>query len=227
MSLYIQIGAGVGDQDKSTNYEDGFTNFVKNKNINDKDKILVVEANPMNIEKLNESWKNFKNIKIFNLAIVHDNFEGDTIDLFYTSDDQPSYQATSHFKSHVQKHYPNSEIKKISIKSKKISNFLLEEAKDEIIEYFAIDVEGMDYDLIMSLDLGKLNIQNISIEFLHLDKLKRKKLINKLADSGYSFKGPGFDINGYDLMFQKKTNIFLKFKTKYFTPSIKKFIKHS
>ncbi len=73
----------------------------------------------------------------------------------------------------------------------------------------------------------ELNIQNISIEFLHLDKLKRKKLINKLADSGYSFKGSGFDINGYDLMFQKKTNIFLKFKTKYFTPSIKKFIKHS
>ena len=61
MSLYIQIGAGVGDQDKSTNYEDGFTNFVKNKNINDKDKILVVEANPMNIEKLNKlSWDKLK-----------------------------------------------------------------------------------------------------------------------------------------------------------------------
>tara|TARA_B100001996_G_C18469512_1_gene519381 strand:+ start:442 stop:732 length:291 start_codon:yes stop_codon:yes gene_type:complete len=68
--------------------------------------------------------------------------------------------------------------------------------------------------------------KNLSVEFLHLGK-NRKKILSKLADSGYSFKGSGFDVNGYDFMFEKKTNIYLKFKTKYFTPSIKKYIKTS
>ena len=52
MSYYIQIGAGAGDQDERLNYKEGFTNFIKKKTYNKDDKVLVVEANPLNIDKL-------------------------------------------------------------------------------------------------------------------------------------------------------------------------------
>ena len=59
MSYYIQIGAGVGDQDARVNFKDGFTKFVKNIKLDKNDKILLIEANPLNIKKLQECWKNY------------------------------------------------------------------------------------------------------------------------------------------------------------------------
>ena len=68
-------------------------------------------------------------------------------------------------------------------------------------------------------------------DFNNLDKIMKEfsflKFICIDVANGYSFKGPGFDINGYDFMFEKKKNQNLKFKTKYFTPSIKIYIKTS
>ena len=225
MATYIQIGSGSGDEDKGSSYIDGFTKFIKNKGIKDNDRILLVEANKLNIKKLENCWKNFLNVKIYNFGIVSDSNNLKEIYLYYTEDDAPSFQVTSDNYDHVKKHYPESEIKKFSIQAKKISEFLTEETNNDKIEYLAIDIEGMDFEVLMSMNFNKFNIQHISFEFLHLKKNNRKKLLHKLADNGYSFKGPGFDINGYDFMFEKKTNLYLKFKTKYFTPSIKKFIK--
>jgi len=225
MATYIQIGSGSGDEDKGSSYIDGFTKFIKNKGIKDNDRILLVEANKLNIKKLENCWKNFLNVKIYNFGIVSDSNNLKEIYLYYTEDDAPSFQVTSDNYDHVKKHYPESEIKKFSVQAKKISEFLTEEGNNDKIEYLAIDIEGMDFEVLMSMNFNKFNIQHISFEFLHLKKNNRKKLLHKLADNGYSFKGPGFDINGYDFMFEKKTNLYLKFKTKYFTPSIKKFIK--
>jgi hypothetical protein len=60
--IYLHIGGGAGDLDPSTNYRDGFSEFVKSKNDKNK-KIFIVEANPANIKKLKRSWKNFKRCK--------------------------------------------------------------------------------------------------------------------------------------------------------------------
>ena len=60
MSYYIQIGAGAGDQDARVNFKDGFTKFVKNIKLNENDKILLIEANPLNIEKLKNVGKIMK-----------------------------------------------------------------------------------------------------------------------------------------------------------------------
>ena len=69
---FVHIGAGAGDLDPSNNYRDGFTEFVKNHKSKLK-KIYVVEANPKNINKLKETWKNYKNKKIINYAIIPNN----------------------------------------------------------------------------------------------------------------------------------------------------------
>ena len=42
---FVHIGAGAGDLDPSSNFRDGFAEFVKNQK-NKKFKIYVVEANP-------------------------------------------------------------------------------------------------------------------------------------------------------------------------------------
>ena len=73
----------------------------------------------------------------------------------------------------------------------------------------------------MDLNFKKFDIENISIEFLHLNKDKKNRLINRLIENGYSYYGKGFDINGYDLMFKKKMNLYLKLKTKYLKLKVK------
>ena len=70
MKKFVQIGAGSANLDK--NFEDGFTNFVKNKK---KAEIFVVEANSIHIKKLKKDWNKQKKIKIFNFAIVPDNIK--------------------------------------------------------------------------------------------------------------------------------------------------------
>ena len=203
MPYFIQIGAGAGDQDERLDFKDGFTKFVKEK-INNENNILVVEANPRNLKKLKVCWKNYSNVKIFNIAIVDSHYKKDDIKLYYTESDAPCYQITSINKEHVKKHYPNDKIIELIVRSQKINDFLIEKTKLENIEYLAIDVEGIDYDLLMDIDFDKLKIKNISFEFIHLNKEQIKNIFNRLIKNGFTYTGKGFDINGYDLMFKKK-----------------------
>ena len=214
MPYFIQIGAGAGDQDERLDFKDGFTKFVKEK-INNENNILVVEANPHNLKKLKDCWKNYSNVRIFNIAIVDSHYKKDDIKLYYTESDAPCYQITSINKEHVKKHYPNDKIIELIVRSQKINDFLIEKTKLENIEYLAIDVEGIDYDLLMDIDFNKLKIKNISFEFIHLNKEQIKNIFNRLIKNGFTYTGKGFDINGYDLMFKKKINFFSKLKTKY------------
>ena len=214
MSYFIQIGAGAGDRDERLDFKDGFTKFVKEK-INNQNNILVVEANPHNIRKLKDCWREYSNVKIFNIAIVDSHYNKDDIKLYYTESDAPCYQITSINKEHVTKHYPNDKIIEINVQSQKINDFLIEKTKSEIIEYLSIDVEGIDYDLLMDIDFDKLKIKNISFEFIHLNEVQIKNVFNRLIKNGFTYSGKGFDINGFDLMFKKKINFFLELKTKY------------
>ena len=212
MTIYVQIGAGAGDQDPRANFRDGFTEFVKKKKI--KDKIILVEANPLNIPKLKKCWKNYSNTKIFNIAIVPDNIKKKKITLFYSKDDKPHFQVTSISKKHVEQFYPTSSIKEVEIKTSKISSFLKEIANNDNIEYLALDVEGVDFEILFSLNLKNINIKNISIETLHINKLKKKQLARHLLKNGFVYKGKGFDINGYDTLFSKSNNFFSQIKTR-------------
>ena len=67
----------------------------------------------------------------------------------------------------------------------------------------------------MNLNLTKFDIENISFEFIHFNKEQIIKVFNKLLQNGYTYYGKGFDVNGFDLMFKKKINLFLKLKTKF------------
>ena len=205
---FVHLGAGAGDQDQRAEFRCGFTEFVK-KNYNKNSKVFVLEANPLNIEKLKFCYKNFENIQIFNLAISTN--KSDKLTFFYAQEDAPHYQVCSSDINHVRRYYPESKIETFSVKSITINDFFENQSIYEI-DYLSIDIEGFDYEVLMSIDFNRFNIKNISIEYLHLTKIQKKKLINYLIKLGYSYSGFGFDHNNYDYLFRKKKilwNIFL------------------
>ncbi len=214
MSIFIQIGACVGDQDPKTNFKDGFTSFIKeNKNFKD-ERIILIEPNPANIDALKKCWNGYKHSEIYNIGLVPDNVDNDYLDFYYSEKDEPYYLSASFDINHVIKSFPNDKILNKKIKVEKINKFFNQQVKDQEVSYLAIDAEGLDLKLLISLDLNKFNIKNISIEVIHFSKKEKRQLINKMIENGYSFSGKGFDHQGFDYMFTRKLNFFLKLKTK-------------
>ena len=210
--IYVHLGACVGDWDKTEVNRCGFTEFIK-KNSKSEDNIFLFEANPKNINKLKESYKNFQNAKIFNLGISAK--ENDEITFFYTEDDAPHYMVCSTKIEHVLKHYPNSKIKKFKINTVSINNLLKNYIKEKKIDYLSIDLEGIDFEILMSINFDNYNIKNISVEHLHLNKKQKKELVNYLLKHGYSYCGFGYDHNNFDFLFKKKKILFNRFISKF------------
>ena len=195
---YIQIGSGSANLD--TNIQDGFANYIISRDI--KEEVIIIEANSIHIDNLKKFYKKNKYIKIYNLAIIPDNINLKKMDFFYCLEDFPNYQVFSNSKSFVKKHFPNGKIEKKSVDCLKISDFFL---KNQIkkIDYLSIDIEGMDYPVLINLDLKQFNIKNISFEHLHLNFWQRINIVYKFIKNGYFFSGMGFDIRKSDWMFTK------------------------
>ena len=159
--------------------------------------MLIVEANSIHINNLKKFYQKNLNGKIFNLAIIPDNIDLKTMDFFYCLEDFPNYQIFSNSKSFVKKHFPDGKIEKKSIECLRISEFF---EKNNIykIDYLSIDIEGMDYSVIMKLDLKKFKIENISFEHLHLTFWQKIKIVTKLINNEYFFSGMGFDVRKSD-----------------------------
>ena len=175
--------------------------------------IYVVEANPKNINKLKRSWKKYKSAKIFNIAISDKNKT--KLKFFYSEKDTPHYQLFSNNINHIKRHFPGSKIKSKFIKAISINNFLDNNFNNKVIDYFSIDIEGSDFNLIMALNFKKFEIKNISLEYLHLTKIQKIKILKKLLDNNYSYYGFGVDHNKIDWFFKKKINKWNNIVTKF------------
>jgi FkbM family methyltransferase len=202
---FVHIGAGAGDQDPSSNFRDGFSEYVKKYKCKTK-KIFVIEANPKNIKKLKKTWKKFKYKKILNYAIIPNKIKKQKIKLFYTEDDAPHYQLLSNNIHHIKQYFPVSKIKHLFAKTLKIDTFLKKYFQNQVIESLSIDIEGADFEILMDINLNKYIIKNISVEYLHLNKKQKKTIIKKFIDSGYSYNGFGVDHNNVDWLFAKKNS---------------------
>jgi len=194
----VQIGSGSASLD--TNFQDGFSNYIISKNI--EKKVFIIEANSIHMNNLKKFYQKNINVKIFNLAITPDDVYLKIMDFFYCLEDSPNYQIFSNSKSFVKKHFPDGKIEKKSVECLRISEFFDKNNIDKI-DYLSIDIEGMDYSVLMKLDLKKFKIENISFEHLHLTFWQKIKIITKLIDNGYFFSGMGFDLGKHDWMFTK------------------------
>lgn len=209
---YVHLGACIGDWDKTGLNRCGFTEFIK-KDSKINDKIFLIEANPKNISKLEESYKNFNNARILNLGVTAS--KNNEITFFYTEDDAPYYMVCSTKINHVLKHYPNSKINEFKIKTVSVNNLFKDYIKEKNIDYLSIDLEGIDFEILMSLNLNDYNIKNISFEYLHLNKKQKKQLVNYLLKYGYSYCGFGYDINNFDFLFKKKKILLNRFISRF------------
>lgn len=198
--IFIQIGAGAGDLDKRANYRDGFTEFIKKLPREHIKKIILVEPNPLNIPLLKECWKDYPESTIYEIGIVPKKYQKDTIDLYYCPLDAPHYQVASINKSHIQKHYGETCIlDKFIIPVKHIENFINDVTIEEV-ELLALDIEGIDAEILLDINFNNLKIKYLSFEHLHLGKDK-EDVLNHLNNNNYDFLGDGVDHNGFDYLY--------------------------
>ena len=93
-------------------------------------------------------------------------------------------------------------LKKKIVNCLNISKFF-KKNKLKKINFLAIDIEGMDYDVLINLDFKKIDITHVSFEHLHMSSWEKLKIICKFIKNDYYFSGMGFDVRKSDWMFTK------------------------
>lgn len=200
--IFIQVGAGAGDLDTRANCRDGFTEFIKKLPRNRINQIILVEPNPLNIPKLRECWKDYPEAVIYEYAIIPKSIAREPLDLYYCPDDAPHYQVASINKSHIQKNYgENCNLNKFIIQTVYLEDLINMNCKG-VVELLALDIEGIDAEVLLDINFNNINIKYISFEHLHLgDKDHSVKM--HLNNSGFEYLGLGIDYNGYDSLYKK------------------------
>lgn len=76
-------------------------------------------------------------------------------------------------------------------------------AGDQEIALLALDIEGIDGDVILDTDFSLINVKHISVETLHLGS-SLSAVYAHLRSFGYVDSGTGIDHSGfYDRMFTR------------------------
>ena len=152
----IQIGSNNGN--------DSVRQFIT-ENQNNIDLVVLVEPIPFILDQLKESYKNFNNIFIENIAISDDEFEKFT--LYY--EEGSNYELSSFRKQHlIDCNCSLEKIKSIDVDCLTI-NQLFEKHNIDTLDYLHIDTEGLDVHIISSIDFNKFKINNIIFEIIHAD----------------------------------------------------------
>ena len=199
MKTFIQVGAGAGDRDPSANFIDGFTRMVKSLDPLTIGQILLVEPNPINIPFLQECWKDYPQAKIFNIGIVPSSYTDRTITFYYALSDGPHFQCTSIKKDHT----GQSELGEFVAPCETLTEFLTRTVDKTFIDVLALDIEGIDGDVIIDTNWNQFNIDQLSFEYTNL-RGQTELVKQHLENSGFEYVGNGLDRDGLDWMYQKK-----------------------
>ena len=93
----------------------------------------------------------------------------------------------------------NCELEKFIIPVKQLEHFINEITTEEI-ELLALDIEGIDAEVLLDINFNNLKLKYISFEFLHLGNFKQD-VLNHFKNNNYEFLGLGLDTNGFDYLF--------------------------
>jgi FkbM family methyltransferase len=200
MSTYIQIGAGAGDLDSRSNYNDGFTKYVKNLT-HTVSSIILIEPNPVNIPNLKKCWLGYTQAQVINIGVTTKANNGQDLIFYYAKEDGPHYQVTSVLRSHVEKHYPVGDINTFVVKCYDLETIIKTYTAGKI-ELLAIDIEGIDAEIILDTDWSKIDTRQLSFESLHMGH--QRNIVNDYLNTyKYFYSGIGLDHNGVDSMYTK------------------------
>ena len=191
----VQIGTNDGNDD------------VRNFCIKERpDFVLLVEPFNIHLDKIKQNYSEIiDSVHIENIAI-HPTENLETVTLYYTDRDGPlgdprrTYEVTSMISNHLIKHgYRTPELKTFNVPALTL-NSLFEKYSLSSIDYLFLDIEGIDFEVLKSIDFEKYDIQYLQIEHLHLDINELKLFMFK---NGYRPLYSAIDTRGYDTMFKK------------------------
>lgn len=204
-NIFIQVGAGAGDLDARALFRDGFTEYIKREvRVDEISKIALVEPNPVNLAPHISCWKDYPMVEVFNYAISLKTNAGRVLPFYIEKRDAPHYQVASTELNHVLKHYPPPhQIEIINVNTVSLEQLVAHVAGDKEVALLALDIEGIDGQVIMDTDFSRLNVRNLSVETLHLGAML-PAVYAHLHAYGYVDSGTGIDHSGiFDRMFSK------------------------
>jgi FkbM family methyltransferase len=158
----VQIGACVGN--------DALTEYVNSQETITN--LILVEPMVIHNDKLKESYKDHKFV-IENSAITP-NSSIQEMSFYYHKEDGPNFEVASVNKEHILKHVIyNPKLTEDGIVELQVPcltiNQLFEKHNLKTIDYLFIDAEGIDDQIILSIDFKKYDIRKIFFEAHHID----------------------------------------------------------
>ena len=142
-----------------------------------------------------ENYKDFPNVKLFNMAICIDENQ-DELELF-TPSDEYRYEATSFSLKHVQMHFKGNDITSFKVPCKTISRFF-DDLNLTQIDRLYIDTEGMDCKIIQTIDFNKYNIKRLQFEHIHSEQCVDFGNSQTYSELVQSLKNMGYGIHTYE-----------------------------
>jgi len=190
MAVVVQIGTNTGNdhvRDLCKRIKPSF--------------ILLVEPFDIHLNSIKKNYNGIRNVAYEHIAIMP--VPTDTSTLYFADRDGPSghplhtFEVTSVLPDHLLKHgYAQSELKSVTVNCKTMSQ-LFDTYSLKKIDYLFLDIEGIDFEVLKSIDFKTYDIRNLQIEFLHLD---RDVLVAFMTANGYSV---GISLHRNDMMFVK------------------------
>ena len=145
----------------------------------------LVEASDKQYNELFENYKNRSNAYTIQSLITSDGSEME----FYESDDSFT-NSTS--KEHVLNYY--SEVRTVLKKSVSLNDLIIQCGLQNDLKWLHLDVEGIDDELILSLDDTKVKLPEIIIyESLNLSSERKEKVIKWLESKSYQCEESGWN----------------------------------
>jgi len=167
------------------------------------DRILLVEPFVIHNTSIQRHYNGIPNVNIDNIAIVPNNVKN--IDLYFTHEDGPaghpnkSYEVASIKPEHLVKHdYKYESLSKVTVPAMTMNEYFANYGLTKI-HYLFLDIEGIDFEVLETIDFDTFDIRHLQIEHLHLDKTR---LYEFMKSKGY-VATKGIDTYGYDTMFIK------------------------
>tara|TARA_R110002012_G_scaffold233049_1_gene406107 strand:- start:314 stop:949 length:636 start_codon:yes stop_codon:yes gene_type:complete len=180
----VQLGANSG-RDHVLDFVNTFKTDIK--------QIVLVEPAPYILKELKETYKDFINVKIDTSAIIPSFWEEGEVDFHLvvpedhhlTQSKLPAYMACKTAtldKNWIEEHdrYYDEHGKTIKVKGIHFDTLISKYNLDKV-DFLFLDIEGLDCELLNSINLNKYNFKLIYWE----DVRKNRILENKLKNLGY------------------------------------------
>ncbi len=183
--FFIELGAHDGITQSNTYY------YEKKKNWRG----ILIEPVP----KLYEICKKYRAKKNFFFcnACVGFDFKKESVKLIYSNLMTTAVDLTSDL--YREKHLVDPELnffeknEYFSAKARTLNSILIETKAPKIIDFFSLDVEGAEFEVLKGIDFNKFNFRYIIVETIQFDRLKefltnkKYKFIKKFGSQDFLF----------------------------------------